>query len=191
MLLHKLHLQDWLHTLENLGWSLKKIENGHYSAYADREYYENIINKLKEFEKYLEKVTTHLLEETSELHTLKKAMLQLEGENLDKTKDWLNEIIPTLHRSLHESFIIIKQLIGSMERMKKTFGKKTVDHVKETEMLAENLRGRLQSVFDISKSIAGKLDREFAAVKKESEILVKEKDVLTHLRHNMNSWFLH
>ncbi|MFH1769958.1 MAG: hypothetical protein ABH828_00180 [archaeon] len=190
MFLHKLHVNQIYDTCHGLHNVLTRMSNSDYKMWTgDIAVLQNGIKAFKDFEKHLEDVNKHVVNEETELKQIQHTILNKEHAD-QKDKDYLEKIIPELTEgvlSLEKKVLELNELLKLIYEK----GNRSQNAIDSARELLLQISKTLVSIKHISEEIARMLNNEYSDVEKEILMLKKEEKMIGIFRHNMDSWFFH
>ena len=199
MLLHKLHVHQWLHILRNLDQLLGRMDGEYQYTVQDSQYLKETLREVEKFKAYLNKVNVHLLEQGNKLTHVKQEILKLEegpehhaAQKIAEDKKYYEEQFPKLLQALPAIENEFQRLEANMKQLHKSLSTGLDGRtLSETRQVARRIIAHLETVESISRVIAGHLRERYKHIKLEMADLKEEGNMVHHLDHNIESWFMH
>jgi len=198
MLIHKLHIQEWNHILSNLKQDLHRFNDRYQYNVADYNKLKNILEKLNVFHSYLKNVNEHILVEGNKLSQIKKQVLAKElnhtfsDAQLTESKDYFQKFVPQLLKDIG----LIEYLFKNLQEHLTSLAEKLHDNTFQSEIdvskkLIDQLLQSLISIQNVSSVLAKDLKTRHKDIQLEMATLKEEDNLIHHLDHNIESWFMH
>jgi len=190
MLLHKQHLNDMLITLETTEKTIRNKKTFNANEVTQRhnkELLELTFKKIESYNEYMNKISTHLIEEGNQLTELGKKIKIKETEEKIRVSSFLEdstEVIRTIHELRNEFQKLKVELEGIVKNNEE-------NNFEETIRLIEIIKNKIKYIMELSEQMVKILQDRKKELKEEIKILNVETDLTKHIEHNINSWFLH
>lgn len=198
MIIHKLHIQDWKHFLSILSEDLFRISGPDYTYWqTDDIKLKESIKKISEITTYLDKINKHVVEEGTVLTQIKKKIIAVEGKSkfeqqeIERNKSYYEEVYPkflTTIQTIQTEFINLK---NNLEAIRKQLYNKTKNNTAEARELIKEIDFKFITIEGLSTKMANDLKNKYKDIKIEMGFLRDEENMIDHLNHNIESWFLH
>jgi len=200
MIIHKLHIQDWKHLLSSLSQDLFRMSGENYEyIITDAHKLREIIRKIESIITYLRKINKHVLEEGSILTDIKKKILEIEPEEnpynkerINRDKNFYKEEVGNLLRLIQTIENHFEELKNNLESIEEEMsGEISHQVIATSRKLTEKIESELSTIEGLSTSMAKVLSERYKQIAKEMNLLKEQDNMIIHLKHNVESWFLH